>query len=52
MECNSCACVAGERVCARRPCGRALTGLPCNCPPHHLPVHSPGRLYPNVCLAK
>ncbi|CAH2093095.1 unnamed protein product [Euphydryas editha] len=54
MECNACVCVAGERVCARRACGRAalLTGLPCNCPPHHLPVHSPGRLYPNACLAK
>ncbi|XP_061379203.1 reversion-inducing cysteine-rich protein with Kazal motifs [Danaus plexippus] len=54
MECNPCVCVSGERVCARRACGRAalLTGLPCNCPPHHLPVRSPGRLYPNACLAK
>nr|XP_034834527.1 reversion-inducing cysteine-rich protein with Kazal motifs [Maniola hyperantus] len=53
MECNECVCVAGERVCARRACGHSpLTGLPCNCPPHHLPVHSPGRLYPNACLAK
>ncbi|KAI8439610.1 hypothetical protein MSG28_013336 [Choristoneura fumiferana] len=56
MECNACACVVGERVCARRACGGAgaalLTGLPCNCPPHHLPVASPGRLYPNACLAK
>ncbi|XP_047992881.1 reversion-inducing cysteine-rich protein with Kazal motifs isoform X1 [Leguminivora glycinivorella] len=54
MECNACACVLGERVCARRACGRAalLTGLPCNCPPHHLPVAAPGRRYPNACLAK
>ncbi|XP_052743498.1 reversion-inducing cysteine-rich protein with Kazal motifs isoform X1 [Bicyclus anynana] len=54
MECNECVCVAGERVCSRRACGHAalLSGLPCNCPPHHLPVHSPGRLYPNACLAK
>ncbi|XP_049875810.1 reversion-inducing cysteine-rich protein with Kazal motifs isoform X2 [Pectinophora gossypiella] len=54
MECNPCSCVLGERVCSRRACGRAalLTGLPCNCPPHHLPVHTPRRLYPNACLAK
>lgn len=52
MECNACACAAGERVCARRACGRGLTGLPCNCPPHHLPVRAPARTYPNVCLAK
>ncbi|XP_045518029.1 reversion-inducing cysteine-rich protein with Kazal motifs isoform X1 [Pieris brassicae] len=54
MECNPCRCACGERVCGRRACGRAalLTGLPCNCPPHHLPVTTPGRLYPNACLAK
>ncbi|XP_063829319.1 reversion-inducing cysteine-rich protein with Kazal motifs [Ostrinia nubilalis] len=53
MECNACACSWGERVCARRACGRArqLTGLPCNCPPHHLRVYSAHHLYPNVCLA-
>ncbi|KAL0871357.1 hypothetical protein ABMA27_005097 [Loxostege sticticalis] len=54
VECNACACAWGERVCARRACGRArqLTGLPCNCPPHHLRVYSRHHLYPNVCLAK
>ncbi|XP_038222339.1 reversion-inducing cysteine-rich protein with Kazal motifs isoform X2 [Zerene cesonia] len=54
MECNPCRCMSGERVCGRRACGRAalMTGLPCNCPPHHLPVHTPARLYPNACLAK
>ncbi|KAJ2945745.1 hypothetical protein O0L34_g588 [Tuta absoluta] len=54
MECNPCACVLGERVCSRRACGKAalLTGLPCNCPTHHLPVHTPRKLYPNVCLAR
>ncbi|CAH2043986.1 unnamed protein product, partial [Iphiclides podalirius] len=54
MECNECVCVLGERVCARRACGRAalLTGLPCNCPPHHLPVTAAGRHHANACLAK
>ncbi|CAK1587115.1 unnamed protein product [Parnassius mnemosyne] len=54
MECNPCKCVLGERVCAVRACGRAalLTGLPCNCPPHHLPVTAAGRLHANACLAK
>ncbi|GBP68533.1 Reversion-inducing cysteine-rich protein with Kazal motifs, partial [Eumeta japonica] len=61
MECNACACSYGELVCSRRACGRAaqLSGLPCNCPPHHLPVSAatvpnapPQTLYPNACLAK
>ncbi|XP_030025973.2 reversion-inducing cysteine-rich protein with Kazal motifs [Manduca sexta] len=66
MECNACVCLSGERVCSRRACGagvaggaggaggaaRLLTGLPCNCPPHHLPVRTPHRLFPNACLAK
>ncbi|XP_026321688.1 reversion-inducing cysteine-rich protein with Kazal motifs [Hyposmocoma kahamanoa] len=54
MECNACSCVLGERVCSRRACGKTalLTGLPCNCPPHHLPVHTPRGLFPNACLAK
>ncbi|XP_014371379.2 reversion-inducing cysteine-rich protein with Kazal motifs isoform X2 [Papilio machaon] len=54
MECNPCKCVLGERVCARRACGRAalLTGLPCNCPPHHLPVTANSRHHANACLAK
>ncbi|XP_041981780.1 reversion-inducing cysteine-rich protein with Kazal motifs [Aricia agestis] len=57
IECNACACVAGERVCARRACVRAsgsalLTRLPCNCPPHHLPVRATNTLFPNACLAK
>ncbi|XP_048478650.1 reversion-inducing cysteine-rich protein with Kazal motifs [Plutella xylostella] len=54
MECNPCACYLGERICAQRACGRARlpTGLPCNCPPHHLPARTAARAYPNVCLAK
>nr|XP_049702919.1 reversion-inducing cysteine-rich protein with Kazal motifs isoform X1 [Helicoverpa armigera] len=50
MECNACACRGGERVCARRACGRAA--LPCYCPPHHLPVRAKHTMYPNACLAK
>ncbi|KOB77848.1 Serine protease inhibitor [Operophtera brumata] len=48
-------CVLHDKmVCARRACGRAalLTGLPCNCPPHHLPVHARSMHYPNSCLAQ
>ncbi|XP_059048715.1 reversion-inducing cysteine-rich protein with Kazal motifs [Achroia grisella] len=55
MECNQCVCTMGERVCARRACGgtRAVRPrLPCGCPPHHLPVHAPGRTFPNLCLAR
>ncbi|XP_075980156.1 reversion-inducing-cysteine-rich protein with kazal motifs isoform X1 [Anticarsia gemmatalis] len=51
MECNACACRGGERVCARRACGRGAA-LPCYCPPHHLPVRASHRPYPNACLAK
>lgn len=56
IECNECTCVAGERVCAGRTCGSShstlLTRLPCNCPPHHLPVYTFSKTYPNACLAK
>ncbi|XP_053610536.1 reversion-inducing cysteine-rich protein with Kazal motifs [Plodia interpunctella] len=56
LECNQCACVFGERVCARRACSASPAPpparLPCACPPHHMPVRARHTLYPNLCLAK
>lgn len=60
MECNICTCFAGEIVCSKKQCDYIedssmipYTKLPCNCPPHHVPVcGSNGNSYPSACLAK
>lgn len=61
MDCNVCSCFAGEIVCSKRQCeistlggvDPAFTSLPCNCPPHHVPVCGRnGNVYPSACLAK
>ncbi|XP_054265987.1 reversion-inducing cysteine-rich protein with Kazal motifs [Macrosteles quadrilineatus] len=61
IECNFCSCYAGEITCTKRQCEMshvglrdvAFTSLPCNCPPHHVPVCGRnGRTYPSACLAK
>lgn len=61
MDCNTCSCYAGEIICSRKQCentalsGRntAYTTLPCNCPPHYVPVCGRnGITYPSACLAK
>ncbi|KAJ8956628.1 hypothetical protein NQ318_013982 [Aromia moschata] len=61
MDCNQCSCYAGEIICSKRQCessslsGRntAYTTLPCNCPPHYVPVCGRnGITYPSACLAK
>ncbi|KAL1497373.1 hypothetical protein ABEB36_008354 [Hypothenemus hampei] len=61
IDCNSCSCYAGELICGKRQCennsvgGRntAFTTLPCNCPPHYVPVCGRnGITYPSACLAK
>ncbi|XP_019630428.1 PREDICTED: reversion-inducing cysteine-rich protein with Kazal motifs-like isoform X2 [Branchiostoma belcheri] len=62
MDCNICACFAGELTCTKRPClslssseeeRRRYTGLPCNCADQFVPVcaHN-GRTYPSACLAR
>ncbi|XP_049826537.1 reversion-inducing cysteine-rich protein with Kazal motifs isoform X2 [Aethina tumida] len=61
IDCNYCSCYAGEIVCSKKQCengelsGRnaAYTTLPCNCPPHYVPVCGRnGITYPSACLAK
>lgn len=61
IECNLCSCYAGEIICSKRQCestslsGRntGYTTLPCNCPPHYVPVCGRnGITYPSLCLAK
>ncbi|XP_060522280.1 reversion-inducing cysteine-rich protein with Kazal motifs isoform X2 [Cylas formicarius] len=61
IDCNSCSCYAGELICSKKQCessalsGRntAYTTLPCNCPPHYVPVCGRnGITYPSACLAK
>ncbi|XP_046674176.1 reversion-inducing cysteine-rich protein with Kazal motifs-like [Homalodisca vitripennis] len=58
IECNFCSCYAGEMTCTKKQCDMGLrdvafTSLPCNCPPHHVPVCGRnGRTYPSACLAK
>lgn len=61
MECKNCSCYAGELICSKKQCeNTALSGrntgyttLPCNCPPHYLPVCGRnGNNYPSTCLAK
>ncbi|XP_066303193.1 reversion-inducing cysteine-rich protein with Kazal motifs-like isoform X2 [Branchiostoma lanceolatum] len=62
LDCNICACFAGELTCTKRPClslgssdeeRRRYTGLPCNCADQFVPVcaHN-GRTYPSACLAR
>ncbi|XP_074032082.1 reversion-inducing-cysteine-rich protein with kazal motifs [Leptinotarsa decemlineata] len=61
MDCNQCSCYAGEIICSKKQCestalsGRntAYTTLPCNCPPHYVPICGRnGVTYPSACLAK
>lgn len=61
IDCNNCTCYAGEIVCSKKQCessslsGRnaGYTTLPCNCPPHYVPVCGRnGVTYPSACLAK
>ncbi|XP_050297871.1 reversion-inducing cysteine-rich protein with Kazal motifs [Anthonomus grandis grandis] len=61
IDCNTCSCFAGELICTKKQCensavgGRntAYTTLPCNCPPHYMPVCGRnGITYPSACLAK
>ncbi|CAH2005399.1 unnamed protein product [Acanthoscelides obtectus] len=60
-DCNQCSCYAGEKICSKKQCeNSALSGknagyttLPCNCPPHYVPVCARnGVTYPSACLAK
>lgn len=59
IECNVCSCYAEEITCTKKQCRiagiseRAFTSLPCNCPPHFVPVCGRnGKTYPSACLAK
>ncbi|XP_021916359.1 reversion-inducing cysteine-rich protein with Kazal motifs isoform X1 [Zootermopsis nevadensis] len=61
MDCNICSCYAGEITCRKKQCevtslgglDPAYTSLPCNCPPHHVPVCGRnGDTYPSSCLAR
>uniref|UniRef100_A0A1B6DLK0 Kazal-like domain-containing protein n=2 Tax=Clastoptera arizonana TaxID=38151 RepID=A0A1B6DLK0_9HEMI len=61
MECRMCSCYAGETTCSKKQCemsapgmrDHSYTSLPCNCPPHFVPVCArTGQTYPNSCLAK
>ncbi|XP_050097347.1 reversion-inducing cysteine-rich protein with Kazal motifs [Anopheles aquasalis] len=60
VECNVCSCFAEEITCTKKQChvpgltvDRAFTSLPCNCPPHYVPVCGRnGNTYPSACVAK
>ncbi|KAJ8968089.1 hypothetical protein NQ317_005572, partial [Molorchus minor] len=61
VDCALCSCYAGEIICNKKQCestslnGRntAYTTMPCNCPPHYVPVCGRnGVTYPSACLAK
>lgn len=59
IECNTCICFAEEITCTKKQCkiygitDKTFTTLPCNCPPHYVPVCARnGRTYPSACLAK
>lgn len=61
IECNTCSCFAGEIICTKKQCessvlsgkNTAYTTLPCNCPPHYIPVCGRnGNTYASSCLAK
>lgn len=59
VECNVCSCFAGEITCTKRQCripgisDQSYTSLPCNCPPHYVPVCGRnGQTYPSACVSK
>lgn len=59
VECNICSCFAGEISCTKRQCripgisDQSYTSLPCNCPPHFVPVCGRnGQTYPSACVSK
>ena len=59
VECNICSCFAGEITCTKKQCringiaDQQYSSLPCNCPPHHVPVCAKnGNTYPSACIAK
>lgn len=59
VECNICSCFAGEITCTKKQCrmpgisDHSYTSLPCNCPPHHVPVCGKnGQTYPSACISK
>lgn len=59
VECNICSCFAGDITCTKRQCrlpgiaDKSYTSLPCNCPPHHVPVCGRnGNTYPSACISK
>uniref|UniRef100_A0A1B0D106 Reversion-inducing cysteine-rich protein with Kazal motifs n=1 Tax=Phlebotomus papatasi TaxID=29031 RepID=A0A1B0D106_PHLPP len=59
VECNICSCFAGEITCTKKQCrilgisDDSYTSLPCNCPPHYVPVCGRnGKTYPSACVAK
>ncbi|KAK9507227.1 hypothetical protein O3M35_007133 [Rhynocoris fuscipes] len=60
-DCNACACHTGDIICSNRQCSDTSLGitditfttLPCNCPPHYIPVCAwNGVTYASSCLAK
>lgn len=59
VECNICSCFAGDITCTKKQCripgipDHSYTSLPCNCPPHHVPVCGRnGYTYPSACISK
>lgn len=59
VECNICSCFSEELTCTKKQCQildmkeLKFTTLPCNCPPHYVPVCvKNGKTYPSICLAK
>lgn len=59
VECNICSCFAGEITCTKKQCripgvtDHSYTSLPCNCPPHYVPVCGKnGKTFPSACVAK
>ncbi|KAK5641309.1 hypothetical protein RI129_009856 [Pyrocoelia pectoralis] len=60
-ECNTCTCFAEENICTKKQCqanfatgkDSTFTTLPCNYPPHYIPVCGRnGNTYPSSSLAK
>ncbi|KAG4072634.1 hypothetical protein HA402_004723 [Bradysia odoriphaga] len=59
VECNICSCFAGEITCTKKQCkmpgisDKSFTSLPCNCPPHYVPVCARnGMTYSSACVAR